>query len=73
LIEHSPLLEPLSDDEKAHLNANAKIFRRHFQAGEQLLKQGMKIESIHFVFSGIIQVTRQVQDGRVLNAKAGAR
>jgi CRP-like cAMP-binding protein len=67
LFEHFPLLEPLSDDEKAHLSA--KIFRRHFQAGEQLLTQGMKIESIHFVFSGIIQVMRQVEDGRVLNVR----
>ena len=27
------------------------------------------IESVHFVFSGIIQVTRQVKDGRVLNVR----
>lgn len=56
LFEHSSLLEPLSDAEKAHLNA--KIIRRHFQAGEQLLAQCTKIESVHFVFSCILQVTR---------------
>ena len=67
LFEHSPLLEPLSDAEKAHLNE--KIIRRPFQAGEQLLAQGTAVESLEFVFSGIIQVTRQVQDGRVLNVQ----
>ena len=53
--------------EKAKLNA--KMIRRHFQAGEQLLKQGVEINSAHFVFSGIVQVTRQVEDGRVLNMR----
>jgi small-conductance mechanosensitive channel len=67
LFEHSALLEPLSDAEKAHLNE--KIIRHHFQAGEQLLAQGVTIESAEFIFSGIIQVTRQVQDGRVLNVR----
>jgi len=67
LFNHLPLLEPLSDAEKTHLNT--KIIRRHFQAGEQILTQGMTIESIQFVFSGMIQVTRQIQDGRVLNAR----
>jgi small-conductance mechanosensitive channel/CRP-like cAMP-binding protein len=67
LFEHSPLLEPLSEAEKAQLNA--KIIRRHFQAGEKILTQGTTIESIHFIFSGIMQATRQVQDGRVLNVR----
>ena len=67
LFEHSPLLEPLSDAEKAQLNA--KIIRRHLQSGEKLLAQGTKIDSVHFVFSGILEVTRQVQDGRVLNVR----
>ena len=66
-MNHLPILEPLSDAERAKLNA--KIIRRHFQAGEQLLEQGMEINSIYFVFSGIVQVTRQVQDGRVLNVR----
>ena len=54
LLNHLNLLEPLSDAEKNKLNANIK--RRHFQAGEQLLTQGMEVNSAHFVFSGIIQV-----------------
>jgi CRP-like cAMP-binding protein len=67
LLNHLPFLEPLSDDERAKLNA--KIIRRHFQAGEELLKQGLEINSAHFVFSGIVQVTRQVEDGRALNLR----
>jgi small-conductance mechanosensitive channel/CRP-like cAMP-binding protein len=67
LLNHLPMFEPLSDAEKAKLNG--KTIRRHFKAGEQLLKQGMEINSAHFVFSGIVQVTRQVQDGRVLNMR----
>jgi small-conductance mechanosensitive channel len=67
LLNHLPILEPLSDAEKAKLHS--KITRRHFQAGEQLLKQGVEINSAQFVFSGIVQVTRQVEDGRVLNMR----
>jgi small-conductance mechanosensitive channel len=67
LLNHLPFLEPLSDAEKAKLNT--KMIRRHFQAGDQLLKQGVAINSAHFVFSGIVQVTRQVEDGRVLNMR----
>ena len=67
VLDYLPLLEPLSDAEKAHLNA--QISRRHFHAGEQLLAQDDKIDSVHFVFSGIIQVTRQIKDGRVLNVR----
>jgi small-conductance mechanosensitive channel len=67
LLNHLPLLEPLNDAEKTKLNA--KIIRRRFQAGEQLLEQGMEVNAAHFVFSGIVQVTRQVQDGRVLNVR----
>ena len=67
LLKHLTILEPLSDAERAKLNA--KIVRRHFQAGEELLTQGMELKSAHFVFSGIVQVTRQVQDGRVLNVR----
>jgi CRP-like cAMP-binding protein len=66
-LNHLPLLEPLSDEEKTKLNA--KTIRHHFQPGEQLLKQGVEINSAHFVFSGIVQVTRQVEDGRVLNLR----
>jgi CRP-like cAMP-binding protein len=67
LLNHLPFLEPLSDAEKAKLNA--KMTRRRFQAGEELLKQGVEINSAHFVFSGIVQVTRQVEDGRALNLR----
>jgi small-conductance mechanosensitive channel/CRP-like cAMP-binding protein len=67
VFDHLPLLESLSDAEKAHLNA--QISRRHFQAGEQLLAQNQRIESVHFVFSGMIQVTRQVKDGRLLKVR----
>ena len=67
LLNHLPILEPLSGEERDKLKG--KIFRRHFQAGEQLLKQGAEINSAHFVFSGIVQVTRQVQDGRVLKMR----
>jgi small-conductance mechanosensitive channel len=67
LLNHLPLFEPLSDDEKAKLNA--KMIRRHFQPGEQILKQGAESNSAQFVFSGIIQITRQVEDGRVLNMR----
>jgi small-conductance mechanosensitive channel len=67
VLNHIVFLEPLSEKEKTELNA--KTTRRHFKAGEQLLKQGVEINSAHFVFSGIVQVTRQVEDGRVLNVR----
>lgn len=65
VLDHLPLLEPLTPSEKADLNA--KIIRRPFKRGEQLLAQGEKTESVHFIYSGVIQVTRQVPDGRILN------
>jgi small-conductance mechanosensitive channel len=67
LLDHLPFLEPLSDAEKIKLST--KIIRRHFQAGELLLKQGVEINSAHFLFSGIVQLTRQVEDGRVLKVR----
>jgi CRP-like cAMP-binding protein len=67
LLNHLPMLEPLSEAERVKLSG--KIIRRHFEAGELLLRQGVDINSAHFVFSGIVQVTRQVQDGRVLNMR----
>ena len=57
-------LEPLSAEEKTHLCS--KVTRRHFKVGEELLTQGVKAESLQFVFYGVVQATRQVQDGRVL-------
>jgi small-conductance mechanosensitive channel len=64
LFNHIPLLEPLTSSEKDDLNA--KIIRRTFAAGEQLLSQGETIKAVQFVFSGVIEATRQVQDGRKL-------
>jgi small-conductance mechanosensitive channel len=64
VLDHLPLLEPLTPSEKADLSA--KITKRHFQAGEKLLAQDEKTESVHFIYSGVIQLTRQVQDGRIL-------
>jgi Cyclic nucleotide-binding domain len=34
--------------------------------GEQLLTQGATLEAVQFVFSGVIEATREVQDGRKL-------
>jgi small-conductance mechanosensitive channel len=64
LFTHIPLFEPLSPSEKDDLNA--KIIRHIFGAGEQLLAQGATITAVQFVFSGVIEATRQVQDGRKL-------
>jgi small-conductance mechanosensitive channel len=64
LFNHIPLLEPLTTSEKDDLNA--KIIRRAFGAGEQLLAQGETIKAVQFVFSGVIEATRQMQDGRKL-------
>jgi len=64
LFNHIPLLEPLAPSEKDELNT--KIIRRTFSAGEQLLAQGETIKAVQFVFSGVIEATRQVPDGRKL-------
>jgi small-conductance mechanosensitive channel/CRP-like cAMP-binding protein len=64
LFNHIPLLEPLTPSEKADLNA--KIIRRPFRTGEELLAKGAPIKAVQFVFSGVIEVTRQLQDGRKL-------
>ena len=64
LLEHLRFFDPLSPPEKAGLAA--KMVRHHFKAGEKLLTQGEKNDAIHFVFMGVIQVTHQVTDGRIL-------
>jgi small-conductance mechanosensitive channel len=64
LVDRLSLFEPLSAEEKEHLRA--KVVRRHFEAGEKLLMQGVKAESIQFILYGVIQVTHQVQDAREL-------
>ena len=64
LLDRLYLFEPLSAEEKKQLRA--KVVRRHFKAGEQLLMQGVKPESVQFVFYGVIEFTRQVEDAREL-------
>jgi small-conductance mechanosensitive channel len=67
LLDRLPFLEPLSAEERTHLSS--KIIRRHFKAGDELLVQGVKADSVQFVFYGVIQATRRVQDGRVLKVQ----
>jgi small-conductance mechanosensitive channel len=64
LIDRLSIFEPLSAEEKKHLRS--KVVRRHFKAGELLLVQGVKAESVQFVFYGVIQVTHQVQNAQKL-------
>jgi small-conductance mechanosensitive channel len=64
LVDRLSIFEPLSAEEKEHLRS--KVVRRHFKVGELLLSQGVKAESVQFVFYGVIQVTHQVQDAREL-------
>jgi small-conductance mechanosensitive channel len=64
LVDRLSLFEPLGAEEKEHLRA--KVVRRHFEAGEELLMQGVKAESIQFILYGVIQVAHQVQDAREL-------
>jgi len=64
LLDRLSLFEALSAEEKKQLRA--KVVRRHFKAGEQLLMQGVKAESVQFVLYGLIQVTHQAQDDREL-------
>lgn len=70
LVDRLSIFEPLSAEEKQQLRA--KVVRRHFKAGERLLMQGVKAESVQFVFYGVIQVTHQGQEARGLKlAKLG--
>src|SRR5260370_21238377 len=64
LVDRLSLFEPLSVEEKQHLRA--KVVRRHFKPGEQLLMQGEKAESVQFVFYGVIQITHRGEDSREL-------
>jgi small-conductance mechanosensitive channel/CRP-like cAMP-binding protein len=64
LLDHLGLLESLNDAERAHLSQT--IIRRHFQVGEQILEQGITVGSAYFISFGVIQGTRQVQDGPLL-------
>jgi len=67
VLNHLQFFDPLSPAEKADLTA--KMVRHHFHLGDQLLGQGDKNGALHFVHSGVIQVTHQVQDGRVLDVE----
>jgi small-conductance mechanosensitive channel/CRP-like cAMP-binding protein len=58
------VLEPLNEQEKSQLGT--KLIRRHFDVGEELLVQGVKLESVQFVSYGVIDMARQVADGRIL-------
>jgi small-conductance mechanosensitive channel/CRP-like cAMP-binding protein len=58
------VLEPLNEQEKSQLGT--KLIRRHFNPGEELLVQGVKLESVQFVSYGVIDMARQVADGRIL-------
>jgi small-conductance mechanosensitive channel len=62
IVDRLFLFEALNDEEKKHLRS--KIVRRHFKAGEVLLDQGVKAESVQFVFYGVIQVTHQAEGAR---------
>ena len=64
MLDHLGLLESLNDAERAHLSQT--IIRRHFQVGEQILEQGITVGSAYFISFGVIQGTRQVQDGPLL-------
>ena len=66
-VDHIPVFETLSSDERRSLDQPSVT--HHFRAGDRLLKQGDSVESIYFIFSGIVQVSRRVQDGRELNAQ----
>jgi small-conductance mechanosensitive channel/CRP-like cAMP-binding protein len=67
VLNHLQFFDPLTPAEKADLTS--KMIRHHFHAGDQLLTQGGSNGSLHFVFVGVIQVTRQVPDGRVLEVE----
>jgi CRP-like cAMP-binding protein len=64
LLHHLSLLESLNDAERTQLSETT--IRRHFQVGEQILEQGITVGSAYFISFGVIQGTRQVQDGRLL-------
>jgi small-conductance mechanosensitive channel len=64
LLDHLPLFDALTPEEKGKLSN--KIVRCHFESGEQLLAQGEKTQSVQFIYSGVLQVSRQVKDGRKL-------
>ena len=67
VLNHLQFFDPLSLAEKAELTA--KMVRHHFHLGDQLLAQGDKSGALHFIHSGVIQITHRVPDGRVLDVE----
>lgn len=67
IFDHVALFAPLSSEEKKALNA--KIRRRHFQAGDKLLMQGNAPDSIQYLFSGLVQISRKLEDGREVKGR----
>ena len=63
-VDRLSIFEPLSAEEKQRLSA--KVVRRHFKSGERLLMQGVKAESVQFLFYGVIQLTYQEPEAREL-------
>jgi small-conductance mechanosensitive channel/CRP-like cAMP-binding protein len=66
-IDHLCVFQTLSSEERRSLDQQSVT--HHFRPGDRLLEQGARVESMYFIFSGIVQVTRQVQDGRELIAR----
>lgn len=66
-IDHIRVFETLSSDERRSLDQQSVVHQ--FRPGDRLLKQGDRVESVYFIFSGNVQVRRQVQDGRELDAR----
>jgi len=62
LFDHLDFFDPLSADEKKSLSA--RITRRHFQTGEKLVVQGNALDSIQYLFSGVLQISQKLEDGR---------
>jgi small-conductance mechanosensitive channel/CRP-like cAMP-binding protein len=67
LLDHLELFAPLSAEEKKDLNA--RMMRRHFQTGEKLVVQGTALDSIQYVFSGVVQISHKLEDGREVKIK----
>jgi CRP-like cAMP-binding protein len=66
-FDHLSVFEALSAEERALLGT--KLIRRRFDAGEKLLVQGAKLEAVQFVSYGVLEMARQVADGRVLKVQ----
>jgi hypothetical protein len=81
LTDRSQLIRPVIS-EKVFALENTRLRKaawRHFKVGEELLVQGLKLESVQFVSYGVIQGARQVRvhasipEGRPLGPAHEAR